>query len=57
MRKTGAAMGGVTAANRPAMRLYLAHGFRPVGTLEPLREGSELMAQAMELETLHPPLE
>ena len=57
MRKTGAAMGGVTAANRAAMRLYLAHGFRPVGTLEPLREGSELMAQAMELETLHPPLE
>ncbi|GLZ89123.1 hypothetical protein Pres01_51740 [Metapseudomonas resinovorans] len=41
---------GVTAADSPAMRLYKAHGFRPVGALEPLREGSSLMAQTMELE-------
>ncbi|MDR0213005.1 MAG: GNAT family N-acetyltransferase [Comamonas sp.] len=40
---------GVTHADSPAMRLYRAHGFRPVGDMEPLREGSELMAQAMEL--------
>lgn len=40
----------VTAADSPAMRLYRAHGFRPAGALEPLREGSSLMAQMMELE-------
>lgn len=41
---------GVTAADSPAMRLYRAHGFSPVGGLEPLREGSRLMAQVMELD-------
>ena len=41
---------GVTAADSPAMRLYQSQGFCSVGALEPLREGSELMAQAMELE-------
>lgn len=40
---------GVTASESAAMRLYRSHGFRPVGTLEPLREGSPLMCQAMEL--------
>ncbi|WP_027014965.1 GNAT family N-acetyltransferase [Comamonas composti] len=39
---------GVTHADSPAMRLYRAHGFRPVGDIKPLREGSELMAQTME---------
>lgn len=42
---------GVTAADSPAMRLYRAHGFRAVGELEPLREGSGLMVQGMELES------
>lgn len=41
---------GVTATNSPAMRLYRAHGFRPIGALAPLREGTCLMVQAMELE-------
>lgn len=41
---------GVTDADSPAMRLYLAHGFRPVGGLQPLREGSELQMQAMDLD-------
>lgn len=41
---------GVTDADSPAMRLYRSHGFGPVGEIELLREGSELMAQAMELE-------
>ncbi|MNJ78270.1 Mycothiol acetyltransferase [compost metagenome] len=41
---------GVTAADSPAMRLYRAQGFLPAGPLEPLREGSPLMAQAMALE-------
>jgi len=41
---------GVTAADSPAMHLYKAHGFRPVGILEPLRENSSLMSQAMELD-------
>lgn len=40
---------GVTAADSPAMRLYLAQGFVPAGPLAPLREGSPLMAQAMVL--------
>ena len=40
---------GVTAAETPAMRLYLACGFRPVGVLEPLREDSSLMVQPMSL--------
>jgi len=41
---------GVTAADTPAMALYKACGFRPVGALEPLRDGSGLMSQAMELQ-------
>ncbi len=41
---------GVTAADSPAMRLYLAHGFRAQGGLQPLREGSGLQVQAMALD-------
>lgn len=41
---------GVTAADSPAMRLYKSHGFCSVGKVELLREGSDLMAQAMELD-------
>ena len=41
---------GVTAADSPALRLYQSHGFRALGPLEPLREGSALMVQAMVLE-------
>ncbi len=41
---------GVTDADSPAMRLYLAHGFRPVGGLQPLREGCELRVQTMALD-------
>lgn len=40
---------GVTVADSPAVRLYRAHGFAPVGPLEPLREGSALVAMTMEL--------
>jgi ribosomal protein S18 acetylase RimI-like enzyme len=40
---------GVTVADSPAMQLYRSHGFSPVGEPEPLRAGSALMAQAMEL--------
>lgn len=40
---------GVTCGNNPAMRLYLRAGFKPVGEPEPLRPGSELLAQAMRL--------
>ncbi|MEN5033696.1 GNAT family N-acetyltransferase [Pseudomonas sp. TWI929] len=40
---------GVTVADSPAMRLYKASGFQPVGIPELLREGSVLMSQAMEL--------
>lgn len=38
---------GVTDQNTPAMRLYLAQGFKPEGPKEPLREGSALMSQGM----------
>jgi len=41
---------GVTDADSPAMRLYLANGFRPVGGLQPLREGCELRVQTMALD-------
>lgn len=44
---------GVTAADSPALRLYQRHGFRATGPLEPLREGSPLMAQAMVLGLPH----
>ncbi|WP_286185432.1 GNAT family N-acetyltransferase [Acidovorax cavernicola] len=40
---------GVTAADTPAMRLYLACGFQPDGAAQPLREHSALMAQPMSL--------
>ena len=40
---------GVTAAETPAMRLYLACGFRLAGEIEPLRESSSLMVQPMSL--------
>ncbi len=41
---------GVTYAPTPAMQMYKAYGFHPVGALEPLRAGSSLMSQAMERE-------
>ena len=40
---------GVTVGDTPARRLYESVGFTPVGELEPLREGSELMIQNMTL--------
>ncbi|MGJ7488593.1 GNAT family N-acetyltransferase [Variovorax sp. LT2P21] len=39
----------VAAAEAPAMRLYVACGFRPAGEMEPLRENSALMVQPMSL--------
>ena len=39
----------VTATNSPAMGLYRSCGFRPVGTVELLRDGSDLVVQPMEL--------
>lgn len=45
---------GVTDQDTPAMRLYLAQGFRPEGPKEPLREGSALMSQGMHM-TLQSP--
>lgn len=41
---------GVTIAQSPAMRLYESSGFCPVGEPEPLRPGSMLMSQSMELQ-------
>ena len=40
---------GVTVADSPAMRLYVRRGFGKVGEVEPLRLGSSISAQAMEL--------
>lgn len=40
---------GVAAGDNPAVRLYLRHGFVQVGGLEPLRDGSPLQAQTMQL--------
>ena len=40
---------GVTCGDSPAMRLYVRAGFEPVGDPEPLRPGSELLAQPMRL--------
>lgn len=40
---------GVTVAESPAMQMYRSQGFYPVGNPELLREGSDLMAQEMEL--------
>lgn len=39
----------VTRGDTPATRLYRAAGFEPVGAEEPLRPGSELLAQSMTL--------
>nr|WP_217474766.1 GNAT family N-acetyltransferase [Stutzerimonas stutzeri] len=39
----------VAASNSRAMRLYKSCGFRPAGPLEPLRDGSDLVVQPMEL--------
>ena len=40
---------GVTAMDSAALRLYLSSGFCPVGPAEPLRAGSDLVSQPMEL--------
>ncbi|HZX29057.1 MAG TPA: GNAT family N-acetyltransferase [Telluria sp.] len=40
---------GVTWGDTPATRLYHRLGFLPVGELEPLREGSPILSQTMEL--------
>lgn len=40
---------GVTIQDSPAMHLYTALGFKPIGPPEPLRAGSALMSQGMEL--------
>ena len=40
---------GVTLADSSAYRLYVRHGFLPVGAPEPLREGVDLLAQNMSL--------
>ena len=39
----------VTAGDRPARRLYERLGFKPVGELVPLRPGSDLLEQTMDL--------
>ncbi|WP_371262521.1 GNAT family N-acetyltransferase [Pseudomonas sp. NBRC 111119] len=39
----------VTIADSPAIQLYKTSGFEPVGPAEPLRPGSSLMSQPMEL--------
>ena len=43
----------VTCGDRPARRLYDAMGFRPSGSPIPLRPGSDLLEQPMELELMH----
>ena len=40
---------GVTLADSPAYRLYVRHGFLPVGAPEPLRDGVDVLAQNMAL--------
>ena len=39
----------VTCGDSPALRLYVRAGFQAVGEPEPLRPGSELLAQPMRL--------
>jgi GNAT superfamily N-acetyltransferase len=39
----------VTCGDSPALRLYLRAGFQPIGAPEPLRLGSDLLAQPMRL--------
>lgn len=43
---------GVTVAESPAMKLYRSHGFYPVGGAAPLREGSPLMVQTLEMKSV-----
>lgn len=40
---------GVTCGNSPARRLYERAGFKPVAEPQPLRPGSQLLAQSMRL--------
>ena len=40
----------VTEGNDAARRLYVAHGFKPTGVWEPLREGSALRVEELQLE-------
>jgi ribosomal protein S18 acetylase RimI-like enzyme len=40
---------GVTCGETPAVGLYMAEGFMPVGGPEPLRSGSQVLAQPMQL--------
>lgn len=39
----------VTEGNEPARRLYVGHGFVPTGAWEPLREGSALRVEELQL--------
>jgi GNAT superfamily N-acetyltransferase len=39
----------VTCGDSPAMRLYLRAGFVPIGEPQPLRAGSALLSQSMQL--------
>ena len=39
----------VTEGNAAARRLYVAHGFKPTGVREPLREGSALRVEELHL--------
>jgi ribosomal protein S18 acetylase RimI-like enzyme len=40
----------VTCGDTPAARLYAGSGFRPRGDPEPIRPGSRVMAQPLQLE-------
>jgi len=40
---------GVTCGDTPALRLYAAVGFQPIGAAEAIRPGSDLLGQNMEL--------
>jgi ribosomal protein S18 acetylase RimI-like enzyme len=40
---------GVSCGDTPAFRLYKRAGFRDIGAKEPIREGSEVLAQTMVL--------
>jgi hypothetical protein len=39
----------VTQGNDAARRLYVGHGFKPTGAWEPLREGSTLQVEELQL--------
>lgn len=41
----------VTEGNQVARRLYLVHGFKPTGVWEPLRQGSALRVEELQLAT------